>query len=126
VKPDIWYKIGCNLRSTKGIRIILVVKLNNSIFAINFYCKSINETIIKKQLGIKSLMLLVSKSIYISLKDHLSVDVFNIFNYHPINISKNKIFIRTVDKIRQILIDFKYDTSKNLEVQTKTFLKKLF
>ena len=92
-------------------------KIDNLKFNINFYCPTSNY-ISGKFIGTNILKRLVKQSSYISLKDHLSNYVFDHFEGQLINISENEILIRTINRMRIILMNFEYDVNDSLKCQT--------
>jgi hypothetical protein len=124
MKTEAW----CKICGTDVANIItLSFKIDDLAFTIKLYCKKIPNGIMKKQIGVKILKQLVSNSTYISIYDHLSSYVFDkSYRGHLVNISENQILIGTANRMRRILNNFKYDSSKKLEDQTKTIYDKIW
>lgn len=123
MKTEAWYKIHIDEYENIGL---LSFKIDNLIFSIRFYCNNIPKKSNRKQIGTKILELLVLRSTYISLKDHLSNYVFDNLNGYKINISENNLFINTASRMRRIIKNFKYDTNKNLKQQTHILYDKIW
>jgi hypothetical protein len=122
MKTEAWYKVWCH-----DVFVTLAFKIDDLAFTIRLYCKNIPNWMTKKQIGVKILKQLVSNSTYISIYDHLRSYVFDkSYGGRLVNISENQILIGTANRMRRILNNFKYDSSKNLEDQTKTIYDKIW
>lgn len=119
MKTEAYYRISDHYISKNFTTISF--KIDNLNFAINFYCPTPGY-VCGKFIGTNVLKELVKKSTYISLKDSLSNYVFNHFYGQLINISENEILIKTIIKLREVLISFKYDTEIELAYQTHVIL----
>lgn len=123
MKTEAWYKIYIDEYADVAL---LSFKIDNLVFILNLYCKKIPKRISRKQLGTKMLELLVLKSTYISLKDHLSNYVFDNLVGYKIDISENEILIGTANRMRRIIKNFKYNTSEDLKQQTHILYNKIW
>jgi hypothetical protein len=123
MKTEAWYKIYIDEYADVAL---LSFKIDNLVFILNLYCKKIPKRISHKQLGTKMLELLVLRSTYISLKDHLSNYVFDNLEGYKIDISENEILISTANRMRRIIKNFKYNTSENLKQQTHILYNKIW
>lgn len=115
MKIEAYYRISDHYISKNFTTISF--KIDNLNFVINFYCPTPGY-ICGKFIGTNVLKELVKKSTYISLKDNLSNYVFDHFHGQLINISKNEILIKTINRMRLILLNFEYDVNENLKYQT--------
>ena len=123
MKTKAWYKI---YHDEYGDVVLLSFKIDDLVFSFNFYCKKIPSKITRKQLGTKILELLVLRSTFISIKDHLSDYVFDKLIGYQVDISENKILVSTANRMRRIVQNFKYDTNHNLKQQTHTLYYKIW